>query len=65
MGGALLDETGTAIGSAAFVQFDSRIEVEEWFNTDPYRLANVWDSMEVHEIRIAAHYRVRSLEESA
>jgi uncharacterized protein YciI len=61
MGGALLDEDGNAIGSAAFVQFENRAELDEWFNTDPYRINNVWASMEVHDFRIAPHYKVKPL----
>lgn len=64
LGGALLNEAGTAVGSAAFVQFGSREELDEWFNTDPYRLSNVWASMEVYDLRIAAHYGIRPLKES-
>lgn len=59
MGGAVLGEDGMPVGSAAFVQFESRAALDEWFTTDPYRTANVWASMEVHEIRIAAHYGVK------
>lgn len=61
MGGALLDDHGNAIGSAAFVQFESRAELDDWFNTDPYRINHVWASMEVHDFRIAPHYDVKPL----
>ncbi len=61
MGGALLDEKGNAIGSAAFIQFETRAELDEWFETDPFRLANVWASMEVHDFRIAPHYHVKPI----
>ncbi|MGE0726023.1 MAG: YciI family protein, partial [Alphaproteobacteria bacterium] len=35
IGGALLDDDGGMIGSAAVVQFESRAELDAWLATDP------------------------------
>lgn len=36
MGGALLDDAGRMVGSAAVAQFETRAELDEWLRTDPY-----------------------------
>lgn len=59
MGGPVLDAAGKPMGSAAFVQFESRAALDAWFESDPYRLAGVWASMEVLDVRLAAHYGVK------
>ncbi|QAU33000.1 YciI family protein [Janthinobacterium sp. 17J80-10] len=61
IGGALLNDAGDVIGSAAAIQFDTRAELDEWFNTDPYKLGNVWARMEVHNFRVAPHYNIQPI----
>ena len=53
IGGALLDDDGRVIGSAAVLDFDSVAEVEEWFHQDPYFRGNVWRSIDILPFRIA------------
>jgi uncharacterized protein len=56
VGGALTDEAGNMIGSAAVAQFASREELEEWLRTDPYVTGGVWRDIEVIPYRVAPHY---------
>lgn len=56
IGGALLDDDGGMIGSAAVAEFDSRAELDEWLRTDPYVTGDVWRDIEVLPYRVAPHY---------
>jgi uncharacterized protein len=56
IGGALLDDDGNMIGSAAVAQFDSRAELDEWLRTDPYVVGDVWRDIQVFPYRVALHY---------
>ena len=57
VGGALTDEAGKMIGSAAVAQFASRAELDAWLRTDPYVTGDVWRDIEVIPYRVAPHYR--------
>lgn len=56
VGGALTDEAGNMIGSAAVAQFASRAELDQWLRTDPYVTGDVWCDIEVIPYRVAPHY---------
>lgn len=56
VGGALTDEAGNMIGSAAVAQFASRAELDQWLRTDPYVAGDVWRDIEVIPYRVAPHY---------
>jgi uncharacterized protein YciI len=56
IGGALVDDTGRMIGSAAVAQFETRAELDEWLRTDPYVVGGVWQDIEVLTYRVAPHY---------
>ncbi|MBM3489088.1 MAG: hypothetical protein FJX68_01350 [Alphaproteobacteria bacterium] len=56
IGGALLDDDGQMIGSAAVAEFDSRAELDDWLRTDPYVTGHVWQHIEVIPYRVAPHY---------
>jgi uncharacterized protein YciI len=56
MGGAILDDSGGMIGSAAIAQFDTRAELDEWLRTDPYVTGGVWQRIEVLPYRAAPHF---------
>lgn len=58
IGGALTDEDGRMIGTAAVAQFATRAELDAWLATDPYVTGDVWKSIEVHPYRVAPHYDV-------
>ena len=52
-GGALLDDAGKMIGSAVFVEFPSRKELDAWFAREPYVQQKVWQKIEVKPVRVA------------
>jgi uncharacterized protein YciI len=56
IGGALLDEAGAMIGSAAVVQFETRAALDDWLRGDPYVTGDVWRHIEVLPYRVAPHY---------
>lgn len=56
VGGALVDDDGTMIGSAAVAQFETREELDEWLRTDPYVTGGVWQDIQVLPYRVAPHY---------
>lgn len=51
-GGAILNAEGQMIGSTLYCRFDSRQELDQWINNDPYWLGNVWAKIEVRPIRL-------------
>jgi uncharacterized protein YciI len=53
IGGAMLDGSGTMIGSTLLAEFDTREALDEWLRTDPYVTEQVWRSIEVHPFRTA------------
>src|SRR5579875_213251 len=56
MGGAILDDSGRMIGSAAVADFSTREELDEWLRTDPYVTGGVWQQIEVIPYRAAPHF---------
>ena len=58
IGGALTDEEGGMIGTAAIAQFETRAELDDWLATDPYETGDVWREIEVYPYRVAPHYNV-------
>jgi uncharacterized protein YciI len=56
IGGALTDDAGNMIGSAAVAQFATRAELDRWLRTDPYVTGDVWRDIEVIPYRVAPHY---------
>jgi uncharacterized protein len=56
VGGALLDDDGSMIGSACVAQFATRAELEAWLRTDPYVTGDVWQEIEIIPYRVAPHY---------
>jgi uncharacterized protein YciI len=52
-GGAILDDAGGMIGSAVFVEFPSRRELDAWLDREPYVKERVWQKIEVKPVRVA------------
>lgn len=52
-GGAMLNEQGQMCGSMMLVQFESREQLQQWLDTEPYITAGVWQQVEVHPFRMA------------
>jgi uncharacterized protein len=53
VGGAILDDAGTMVGSTIVAEFETREELEEWLRNDPYVIEGVWRHIEVHPFRTA------------
>jgi len=51
-GAAMLDDSGKMIGSNAFFEFDSREALDEWLQTEAYMTGQVWEKVEVREVRV-------------
>lgn len=52
-GGAILNEAEQMIGSTLYAEFDSREELDQWLNNDPYVTGGVWKDITVLPIRLA------------
>lgn len=53
LGGAILDDEGSMIGSVLIVDFPTRVETDAWLSADPYVTDGVWKNVEVHPFRSA------------
>lgn len=53
MGGAILDDAGTMVGSVILADFPSRGELDAWLDHDPYVTGGVWQHVEVVPFRVA------------
>ena len=53
LGGALLNNDGTMIGSAMLLEADSEEEVRAFINQDVYTTGGVWQSYEVYPFKRA------------
>lgn len=53
IGGAILSEDKTMIGSMMVVQFNTEDELQQWLNTEPYITANVWHKIDIRPFKIA------------
>ncbi len=53
MGGAMLDEAGTMVGSVMVFDFPDRARLEAWLKNDPYSTGGVWQSLEIKSFRVA------------
>jgi hypothetical protein len=51
-GGAILDDDGKMIGSTLYMQFDSREELQQYIDEDPYVTGKVWEKIEVKPIKL-------------
>jgi uncharacterized protein YciI len=53
VGGAILDESGTMVGSTILAEFGTRDDLDDWMEHDPYVTGGVWRHVEVHPFRAA------------
>jgi len=49
---ALLDENESMIGSVMIVDFNSRKELDEWLDIEPYVTGGVWQKIEVSSCKV-------------
>ncbi len=52
-GGAILDDKGKMIGSNMIMQFETRDELQQWLDTEPYITGKVWEKFELHPYKVA------------
>ncbi|MGV0762750.1 YciI family protein [Tistrella mobilis] len=53
IGGAMLDEAGTMIGSSMLAEYPDRAALDAALAADPYTVQGVWQSFEIRPFRIA------------
>ena len=50
--GGLLDEEGKMKGSALIMDFDSTELLEEYLQTEPYIISQVWEKVEIESMNV-------------
>ena len=53
IGGAILDESGAAVGSAAVFEFEARADLDRYLEADPYVTEGVWRDITIAPYRAA------------
>lgn len=53
LGGAILNEEGKMIGSTMVLQFETKEELQEWADTEPYITGKVWQQIDIRPFRVA------------
>ncbi|MEX0957574.1 MAG: YciI family protein [Rhizobiaceae bacterium] len=56
-GGAMIDQDGNMYGSMLVCSFDSRGELDQWLEIEPYVTEDVWQEIEVSEFRIGPSFQ--------
>jgi uncharacterized protein YciI len=53
LGGAMLNEEGKMIGSTMVLQFETKEELQQWVDTEPYITGKVWQQIDIRPFRVA------------
>ena len=53
LGGAMLNDEGKMIRSTMVRQFESKEELQQWMDTEPYITENVWQKIDIRPFRVA------------
>jgi uncharacterized protein len=53
MGGAMLNDEGKMIGSTMVMQFETKEQLQQWLDTEPYITGKVWEKMDLRSFRVA------------
>ena len=59
---AILDDEEQTIGSARVMQFESRAELDEWLDDEPYITNKVWQKVDVRRCRMGPMFEWMTLE---
>ncbi len=59
--GGLLDENGMMAGSALVMEFDSREQLEDYLNHEPYVSDGVWEKVDIEPMNVVILDRKRYL----
>jgi uncharacterized protein len=55
-GTAILDENGNMIGSMLILEYDSRAELDNWLETEPYMTGDVWQDIQIRPVRVGPSF---------
>src|SRR5262249_15495384 len=53
---ARLDDNGKMVGSVLVCEFNSRADLDEWLQEEPYMTGNVWQKVEVHPCKVGPSF---------
>ena len=53
VGGAILNDEGKMIGSTMVVQFETKEELQQWVDTEPYITGKVWKKIDIRPFKVA------------
>lgn len=53
LGGAMLNNEGKMIGSTMVLQFESKEQLQQWIDSEPYITGKVWEKIDIHPFRVA------------
>ncbi len=53
MGGAMLSDEGKMIGSMMVMQFETKEQLQNWLDSEPYITGKVWEKMDLRPFRVA------------
>ena len=53
IGGAMLNDEGKMIGSTMVLQFETKQQLQEWLDTEPYITGKVWEKMDLKSFKVA------------
>jgi uncharacterized protein len=53
IGGAIMNNEGKMIGSAMVVQFETKEQLQQWVDTEPYITGKVWEKIDIRPFRVA------------
>ncbi|MGZ5222215.1 MAG: YciI family protein [Chitinophagaceae bacterium] len=53
MGGAMLSDEGKMIGSTMVIQFETKEQLQNWLDSEPYITGKVWEKMDLRPFRVA------------
>lgn len=56
MGAAILDENNKMIGSVLICDFESRADLDNWLEHEPYVVGDVWRDIEVKPCRVGPSF---------
>src|SRR4051812_3845343 len=59
---AILDDDEQPIGSARVMQFESRAQLDEWLESEPYITNKVWQKIDVRRCRMGPMFEWMTLE---
>lgn len=53
IGGAMLNDEGKMIGSTMVLQFETKEQLQQWLDKEPYIIGKVWEKMDLKPFKVA------------